>query len=118
MSNGITKEEYLMLNEDEKKVADWLLSHKIPFITQAPMFGIGEIGSATIDIILTERHIAIRVMGTHWHSGITPSGRDLIGREKLTEAGWLVVDIWTDNLTPEKVEYTLNRAILGEEIPR
>ncbi len=116
----VSTDIYNLLNETEKKVWSWLDKKKIPFMPQEKFFGgVTELGGAVVDFVLTERYIVIRVMGTHWHTGIEPEARDLIGREKLTEAGYQVVDVWdTDLDTPEQVEYTLNKAIRGEELPR
>jgi len=108
---------YPFLSSLEKLVWDWLTAHKIPFEAQQKMFGTMEIGSAVVDFILTERQVAIRCMGGYWHSGLTPVGRDRLGKEKLIEAGYIVVDCWEDDLT-RRLDYTLDRAIKGEELPR
>jgi len=96
-------------------VYNWLIKHSILFTAQAPMFGVGELGSATVDFILTERNIAIRVMGTFWHSGLETNARDLLGREKLTEAGYTVVDVWEDDIN-RNLETTMKLAIQGQEM--
>ena len=62
-------DDYTFLSELEKKVYKWLVENDIPFTTQQRMFGTaGELGSAVIDFILGERNIALRVMGSYWHS--------------------------------------------------
>ena len=112
----ISAEEYAFLNNLEKVVASWLVKRGIAFQTQAPMFGIGELGSATVDFILVERNVAIRTMGRYWHSGLGVNARDLLGREKLTEAGYTVVDVWEENLTAGKINSTMELAIQGQEM--
>jgi len=60
---------YPFLSELEKKVFSWLTRNEVPFETQVPMFGgAGEVGSATVDFILAERNLALRTMGSYWHS--------------------------------------------------
>jgi len=105
------------LSSLEKLVFGWLTRHKIPFTAQQKMFGTMEIGSAVVDFILTERQIAIRCMGGYWHSGLQASGRDRLGKEKLMEAGYVVVDCWEDDLM-RRLDFTMERAITGEELPK
>ena len=110
---------YFLLNNLERIVYNWLIKHSILFTAQAPMFGgAGELGSAIVDFILTERNIVLRCMGTFWHSGLETNARDLLGREKLTEAGYTVVDVWEENLAPDRVNNTLELAIQGLEVIR
>ena len=110
---------YFLLNNLEHIVYHWLIKKNILFTTQAPMFGgAGELGSAIVDFILTERNVAIRTMGGYWHTGLEVNARDLLGREKLTEAGYTVVDVWEENLVPDKVNNTLELAIQGLEVIR
>ena len=107
---------YQFLNNLEKIVYGWLIKHSILFTAQAPMFGgVGELGSAIVDFILTERNVAIRVMGTFWHTGLETNARDLLGREKLTEAGFTVVDVWEDDIN-RNLEATMELAIQGQEM--
>jgi G:T-mismatch repair DNA endonuclease (very short patch repair protein) len=113
------EEMYAFLSEPEKRVWDWLIYNEIPFLPQEKMWGgTLEVGGAIIDFILTQVSIAIRVMGTYWHRGLIPQARDLLGKEKLIEAGYQVVDIWEENLTDDEIDYTMEKAIKGEEIPR
>ena len=107
---------YAFLNKLEKIVYAWLTKRGISFQAQAPMFGgIGELGSATVDFILVERNVAIRTMGGYWHSGLGVNARDLLGREKLTEAGFIVVDVWEDDIN-RNLETTMELAIAGQEM--
>ena len=107
---------YQFLNNLERIVYNWLTKHSILFTAQAPMFGgVGELGSAIVDFILTERNIVLRIMGGYWHSGLQTNARDLLGREKLAEMGYTVVDIKEENLTPSKINTTMELAISGQE---
>ena len=111
----ISAEEYAFLNNLEKVIASWLMKHDIAFQTQVPMFGIGELGAATVDFVLIERNIVLRCMGTFWHSGLETNARDLLGKEKLAEVGYTVVDVREENLTAGKINSTMELAISGQE---
>ena len=107
---------YQFLNNLEKIIYGWLIKHSILFTTQAPMFGgAGELGSAIVDFILTERNIVLRIMGGYWHTGLEVNARDLLGREKLTERGYTVVDVWEDDIN-RNLETTMELAIVGQEM--
>ena len=107
---------YNFLNNLEKIVYGWLIKHSILFTAQAPMFGgVGELGSAIVDFILTERNIVLRIMGGYWHSGLEVNARDLLGREKLTEAGYTVVDVWEDDIN-RNLDAVMELAIAGQEM--
>ena len=110
--------EYSYLSDLEKKVYNWLSKYKIPFTTQQKMFGIAEAGSATIDFILTERNIVLRVMGSYWHSGLEAQARDRFGKEQLINRGYIVVDLQEEDLTDENLENTMKAAIEGIEVIR
>ena len=56
-------------------------------------------------------------MGGYWHTGLVPEARDKLGKEKLIEAGYIVVDCWEDDLV-RRLETTMNKAIIGEEMIR
>ena len=116
---GITKAEYVMLSSLEKKVVDWLIKNGIPFVSQEPMFGGSrELGGAIIDIRLTERNIIIRIFGGYWHTGLKATARDELGKERLLNQGYQVVDIWEPDLTDDKIERTMQLAIQGREVVR
>ena len=106
---------YQFLNNLERIVYNWLIKHSILFTAQAPMFWVGELGSATVDFILTARNVAIRTMGGYWHIGLEVNARDLLGREKLTEAGYTVVDVWEDDIN-RNLEAVMESAIQGQEM--
>ena len=110
---------YQFLSDLERKVYNWLSKREIPFTTQEPMFGVaGEAGSAVIDFVLTERNIVLRTMGSYWHSGLKSKARDSLGKERLINAGYQVVDLWEENLTDDKIQNTMELAIEGQEALR
>ena len=106
---------YFLLNNLERIVYHWLIKKNILFTTQVPMFGAGELGSATVDFILTARNIVLRIMGGYWHSGLETNARDLLGKEKLVEVGYTVVDVREENLIAGKIDSTMELAISGQE---
>lgn len=111
--------EYAFLSDLEKKVYNWLLKYKIPFTTQQPMFGMaGEVGSQTVDFILTERNIVLRVMGSYYHSGLEPQARDEFGKEQLINAGYIVIDLWEERLDDDNIDNTMRLALVGIEVFR
>ena len=110
---------FQFLSSLERKVYNWLVKNKIPFTTQEKMFGFsGELGSATIDFVLGERNIVLRVMGSWWHSGLESQARDDFGKEQLINRGYIVVDLWEESLTDENIENTMRAAIEGIEVIR
>ena len=103
----------------EKKVYDWLSKHEIPFDSQERMFGCaGELGSAVIDFVLTDRNTVLRCMGSYWHSGLEAKARDEFGKEQLINKGYIVVDLWEEDLTDERIDRTMELALEGIEVPR
>ena len=82
------------------------------------MFGIAEAGSATIDFILTERNIVLRVMGSYWNTGLKAEARDDFGKEQLINRGYQVVDLWEERLDDDNLENTMKLAIEGIEVIR
>ena len=110
---------YDFLSSLDKKVYEWLTKNKIPFDTQESMFGsYGEIGSAVIDFILPDKNIVLRIMGSYWHSTLEAKARDEFGKERLMNQGYIVVDLWEENLSDEKLERTMSMALAGQEALR
>jgi very-short-patch-repair endonuclease len=108
--------EYQFLSSLEKKVYLWLTNNDIPFTTQERMFGLaGELGSATVDFIIPDRNLALRVMGSYFHSTFEAKARDEFGKEQLVNAGYIVVDLKEENLSDEKIENTMKLALQGQE---
>ena len=115
----ITETEYTMLSSLEKKVVDWLTKNNVLFSSQEPMFGGSrELGGAIVDIVLTERSIVLRILGSYWHSGLESKARDTLGKERLMGAGYMVVDLHEENLTDEKIDNTMRLALQGQEALR
>lgn len=111
--------EYQFLSSLEKKVWDWLVKNNIPFDTQQTMFGMqGDLGSATVDFIIPDRNLALRVMGSYFHSGLEPQARDEFGKERLIAMGYIVVDLHEENLTDERIDNTMTLALQGREALR
>ena len=108
---------YQFLSTLEKKVYAWLVERKIPFTIQQKMFGIGELGSATIDFVFSDRRLAWRVMGGYWHSTMEAKARDLLGKEKLMEIGYTVIDLQEEDLADDRIDRTLELALEGMEVP-
>jgi len=106
------------LSSLEKVVYIWLSEREIPFNAQVKMFGVREVGSATVDFILPDRNIALRCMGSYWHSGLKAEARDEFGKEQLIAKGYVVVDLWEESLAEDKVDKTMEAAIQGIEVLR
>ena len=108
--------DYEFLSSLEKKVYAWLSQREIPFTSQERMFGIAELGSATVDFIIGERRLALRCMGSYWHSSMEAKARDLLGKEKLIEKGYVVVDLWEEDLADDRIDRTMELALEGVEM--
>ena len=111
-------EVFQFLSSLEQKVYSWLVERDIPFRTQVKMFGYREIGSATIDFIIPDRNLAWRCMGAYWHSSFEAKARDELGKENLVNAGYIVVDLYEEDLSDEQIDHTLELALQGMEVPR
>jgi len=110
--------EYNFLSNLEKKVWDWLVKNKIPFETQQTMFGMqGDLGSATIDFIIPDRNIILRVMGSYYHSGLEPQARDEFSKERLMGKGYIVIDLQETDIE-NRLEATMRKALQGQEMLR
>ena len=110
---------YQFLSDLEKKVFNWLTKREILFTTQEPMFGVaGELGSAIVDFVLTERNIVLRIMGSYYHSTIEAKARDEFGKEQLINRGYIVVDLREEDLSDERITRTLEMALEGQETLR
>ena len=82
------------------------------------MFGVAEIGSATVDFILDDRNLALRVMGAYFHSSFESKARDELGKERLVNEGYIVVDLHEENLGDEDLDRTMEMALKGMEISK
>lgn len=111
--------DYQFLSSLEKKVWDWLVKNNIPFQTERVMLAEArELGSAVVDFYIPDRNLVLRVMGSYYHSGIQSQARDILGKERLIGAGYIVVDLHEENLTDEKIEKTMTLALQGQEMLR
>lgn len=107
-----------VMTDIEAIVVGWLRRHKIVFqFATSLRGGFFELGGAVVDILIPDRQLAWRIMGEYWHRGTVPEGKDAIQREMLTALGWKVVDLWSDDIK-NKLDETLRRALLGEEMLR
>jgi len=110
---------YDFLSSLEKKVHDWLTKNDILFTTQETMFGLAsELGSAVVDFIIGDRNLALRIMGSYWHSSIESKARDEFGKEQLINKGYIVVDLREEDLADNKIENTMKLAMQGMEVPK
>ena len=114
----MANEQYQFLSTLEKKVHNWLIKHEIPFRTQLKMFGISELGSQTVDFVIDDRNLVLRVMGAYYHSSFESRARDELGKERLVNEGYIVVDLHEDDLGDDDLDRTLELALQGVEIPR
>ena len=109
---------YQFLSTLEKKVWDWLTKNDIPFETEKTMLAdYREVGSAVVDFLIPDKNLILRVMGSYWHSGLTAKARDEYTKEQLMNQGYIVIDLWEDNLEPNKIDRTMRMALEGQEIP-
>ena len=100
----------------ERMVLNWLFKHKIVFqFATSLRGGFFELGGAVVDFLIPEGNLAWRVMGEYWHTGIIPEGKDLIQKELLSEMGYTVVDLWSDDIE-NRLEETMRLALQGVEM--
>jgi len=104
----------LVLSDIEELVYFWLIKRRIPFESQVSLRGgVFELGGSKVDFILTGSMIALRVMGEYYHRGVAAEGRDMLQREVLMGLGYIVVDLWGDDIK-NRLEETMQKALLGE----
>ena len=97
-------------------VLQWLDRHKIDYQFETSLMGgFSELGGAVLDILLPERRLAWRIMGSYWYRGVAKTGSDIIQKENLAAMGLTVVDLWEEDLL-NKPEETLTKALRGEEM--
>ena len=108
------------MTDIEQIAYDWMVRRGINFqFSSSIAGGFFELGGAVVDFILPDRRIAIRVMGVYWHRGVEVEGHDMIQREMLVARGYIVVDIWGDDLRdPTRRDETMRKAMRGEEMLR
>ena len=102
----------------EEIVLRWLDKRKIVYLFQTSLSGgFYALGGAVVDFLLPERRLAWRVMGEYWHRGVVPEGRDILQKELLTGLGYVVVNLWGDDIE-NRLEETMQKALVGEEMLR
>lgn len=83
------------------------------------MFGEArELGSAVVDFLILDRNLVLRVMGAYYHSTFEAKARDILGKERLINAGYQVVDLQEPDLSEDKIEKIMQLALLGQEMLR
>ncbi len=98
-------------------VIKWLDKRGIEYRFQSSINGgFFSLGGAVVDFIIETGNLAWRVMGEYYHHQVEIRSHDAIQREMLTAMGFLVVDIWGEDVL-NRIDETLNKALMGEEIP-
>ena len=104
------------MTDIETIVYGWLTKKGIVFqFATSLRGGFYQLGGAVVDFILPARMLAWRVMGEYYHRGVVKEGSDIIQKELLAELGYVVVDIWGDDIE-DRLEETLTKALRGEEV--
>jgi len=99
-------------------VIGWLTQRNIVFEFQPSLRGgFYQLGGAVVDILLPARRLDWRIFGEFWHRGVEKEGSDTIQREMLMELGWVVVDLYSDDIE-NRLEETLTKALMGQEVLR
>lgn len=107
-----------VMSDIETIVYGWLTKRGIVFqFATSLRGGFYQLGGAVVDFILPARMLAWRVMGEYYHRGVVKEGNDIIQKELLGELGYVVVDIWGDDIE-DRLEHTLTLALRGEEVLR
>lgn len=95
-------------------VIRWLEKNKIEYKFQTSLMGgFYQLGGAVVDFLID--NLAWRVMGEYWHEEVEMKGHDLIQREMLTSMGFIVIDLWGEDLR-KRLDITLRKALQGEEM--
>ena len=106
------------MSDIEAIVYQWLTRKNIEFQFQTSLMGgFYQLGGTVVDFLIPSRNLAWRVQGEYFHSGVTKEGSDLIQREMLTELGWTVVDLFSNDII-DKTDETLTKALQGIEMLR
>jgi len=104
-----------VMSDIEQVVFDFLTKRNIAFDFQTWLSGgLFALGGTVVDFIV-EPNLAWRIMGEYYHRGIEKTGSDTIQRETLSALGYVVVDIWADDIE-NRLEKTLRLALQGQEM--
>lgn len=105
-----------VMSDVETIVYGWLTKRKIVFnFATSLRGGFYQLGGAVVDFILPNRMLAWRVMGEYYHRGVVKEGSDIIQKELLGQLGYVVVDIWGDDIE-NRLEETMRLALQGQEM--
>jgi len=101
----------------EQIVLNWLDKHHIVDyeFQSSLMGGWYELGGSVVDMLFPERSLAWRIMGEYYHKLAAQRARDAVQRELLESQGWVVVDIWGDDIET-RLDETLRKALQGQEM--
>uniref|UniRef100_A0A6M3L3G1 DUF559 domain-containing protein n=1 Tax=viral metagenome TaxID=1070528 RepID=A0A6M3L3G1_9ZZZZ len=103
------------MSDIEAIVYDYLTRRGINFRFQTSLAGgFYELGGSVVDF-LVEPNLAWRVMGEYYHRGVIPEGKDIIQKEMLTGLGYIVIDLWGDDIK-DRLEQTMRLALQGQEM--
>lgn len=99
-------------------VIRWLDRRGIQYEFQTSLAGGWySLGGSVVDFLFRDRSMVWRVMGEYYHRGVTKEGSDLYHKEILEQLGFIVVDIWGDDIR-ERIDETLGLALQGREMLR
>ncbi len=105
-----------VMTDIEEIVWNYLTKRGIEFQFATSMRGgIFELGGAVVDFLLTELNLAWRVHGEYWHRGVEKEGSDIIQREWLEAEGWIVVDLWSEDIL-KRLNEAMRNALTGKEM--
>lgn len=108
--------DFQFLSSLEKKVWTWLVRNNIQFETERVMLAEArELGSAIVDFVIPDKNLILRVMGSYYHSGLEAKARDEFSKERLMNQGYIVIDLWEENLSAARIENTMRLALQGQE---
>lgn len=115
MVSGIMVRGTIVASDIELKVIGWLERRGIQYAFQTSLAG-GHfsLGGAVVDFII--ERLAWRVQGGYYHTGVTKEGSDIIQKEMLSALGYTVVDIFGDDLADDRIDNTLQLALMGQEV--
>jgi very-short-patch-repair endonuclease len=105
----------LIATDIERIVMSYLDKRGIRYEFQTSLAGGHyELGGAVVDFIINGV-LAWRVMGEYWHEGVEQRGKDMVQREILTSMGFIVVDLWGEDIK-QNTDSTLTKALAGEDV--
>lgn len=107
----------MVMSDLERIVYNFLVRRGINFDFQTSFSGgYYQLGGAVVDF-LVEPNLAWRVQGEYYHKTVLKEGSDTIQREMLVALGYVVVDLWSDDLE-NRANETLTKALNGQEMLR